>query len=154
VPRRLILLPNRSIAGPASRHPTKQPTDSRPAATLHCKKKVIVFPFPSRDVTNQTLPAAGNNLIIPGPGRVWLVTSRLGTGKIVTFFTVYMGQVILLMRLYLPLKRWMRTITELWMTFSRVLLELLTANATFAIARVQFNPRILRHSGISGGQIS
>jgi hypothetical protein len=99
------------------------------------------------------LSLAGNNLIIPRESLV-IETSRLGTGKIVTFFTVYMGQVIILMRLYLPLKRWMRTITELWMTFSRVLLELLTANATVAIARVQFNPRILRHSGISGGQIS
>jgi hypothetical protein len=35
------------------------------------------------DVTNQTL-LAGNNLIIPG--RVCLVTSRLGTGKTITFF--------------------------------------------------------------------
>jgi hypothetical protein len=40
---------------------------------LHCKKKVTDFLLPSLDVTNQ----------------VWLVTSRLGTGKTITFFTVY-----------------------------------------------------------------
>jgi hypothetical protein len=31
-------------------------------------KKVCGFPVPSRDVTNQTLPLAGNILIIPGQG--------------------------------------------------------------------------------------
>jgi hypothetical protein len=30
----------------------------------------------------------GNNLIISRPGRVWSVTSRQGTGKPLTFFTV------------------------------------------------------------------
>ncbi len=50
-------------------------------------KKVIVFPVPSRDVTNQTLP--GRELLTYSrPGRVWLVTTRLGTGKSTTFFTV------------------------------------------------------------------
>jgi hypothetical protein len=53
-----------------------------PAYTV---KKVIVFPVPSRDVTNQTLTCREkfNNSL---PGRVWLVTSRLGTGKTITFF--------------------------------------------------------------------
>ncbi len=31
---------------------------------------------------------AGNLLNYSRPGRVWLVTSRLGTGKTITFFTV------------------------------------------------------------------
>ncbi len=47
-------------------------------------KKFIVFPVPSRDVTNQTLSGREkfNN---SRPGRVWLVTSRLGPGKTITF---------------------------------------------------------------------
>jgi hypothetical protein len=52
---------------------------------LQCKKKVIVFPVPSRDVTNQTLPGL-ELLKYSRPERVWLVTSRLGTGKTITFF--------------------------------------------------------------------
>ncbi len=44
-------------------------------------KKVIVFPFPSRDVTNQTLPGL-EYFHFSRTGRLWLVTSRLGTGKL------------------------------------------------------------------------
>ncbi len=48
-------------------------------------KKVIVFPVPSRDVTDQTLP--GGEYFNPSqPGRLWLVTSQLGTGKTINFF--------------------------------------------------------------------
>jgi hypothetical protein len=48
-------------------------------------KKVIVFPVPSGDVINQTLH--GRELLnYSRPGRVWLVTSRLGTGKTITFY--------------------------------------------------------------------
>ncbi len=43
------------------------------------------FPVPSRDVTNQILPDR-EKLNCSRPGRVWLVTSRLGTGKSLTFF--------------------------------------------------------------------
>jgi hypothetical protein len=35
------------------------------------------------------LSPAWKNLIIPGQEKFWLVTSRLGTGKSLTFFTVY-----------------------------------------------------------------
>ncbi len=43
------------------------------------------FPVPRRDVSDQTLP--GRELINDSrPGRVWSVTSRLGTGKSATFF--------------------------------------------------------------------
>jgi hypothetical protein len=35
---------------------------------LYTVEKVIVFPVPSRDVTDQTLPGRENNLIIPGQG--------------------------------------------------------------------------------------
>ncbi len=55
------------------------------AANLrHCKKRLSLFPSP---VNNQTLPGREqfNN---SWPGRVWLVTSRLGTRKMITFFTV------------------------------------------------------------------
>jgi len=52
---------------------------------LHCNKMLAIFPSP-----------AGISLTMPGrkylnlspPGRVCKVTSRLGTGKSVTFFTV------------------------------------------------------------------
>ncbi len=51
-------------------------------------KKVMVFPVPSEDVTNQTFP--GRELSnYSRPGRVWLVTSRLGTVKtIIVFYSV------------------------------------------------------------------
>jgi hypothetical protein len=48
-------------------------------------KKVCDFPFLSWDVTYQTLPGR-NNLIFSRPGRVWFVTSRLGTRKPETIF--------------------------------------------------------------------
>ncbi len=52
---------------------------------LSTVKKVIVFPVPSRAVTNQALP--GRELLNYSlPERVWLVSSRLGMGKIITFF--------------------------------------------------------------------
>jgi hypothetical protein len=51
-------------------------------------KKIIDIPVPSRDVTNKTLH--GRELSNYSPlGRVWLVTSQMGTGKSLTFFTVY-----------------------------------------------------------------
>ncbi len=49
------------------------------------KKNVSEFPALSRDVTNQTLPGR-ERMNYSRPGRVWLV---LGTGKSLTFFTVY-----------------------------------------------------------------
>jgi hypothetical protein len=49
-------------------------------------KKITIFPSPARmSLTKFSL--AGNNFIILD--RVWLVTGRLGTGKLVIFFTVY-----------------------------------------------------------------
>ncbi len=48
-------------------------------------KKVNGFPVPSRDVTNQTL-SGREYLNYSWPGRVWLVTSQLGTRKWLTFF--------------------------------------------------------------------
>ena len=53
--------------------------------TLPKKFDDFPIPSPSRDVTNQTLPGweKFNN---SRPGRVWLVTCRLGTGKSLTFF--------------------------------------------------------------------
>ncbi len=48
-------------------------------------KKVNDFPISRRDVTNPTL--SGRKLFnYSRPGRVWLVTSRLGTEKWLTFF--------------------------------------------------------------------
>ncbi len=70
-------------------HPPDSPgAESRNAARAHhhTVKKVIVFPVPSRDVINQTLP--GRELLIYSSGRVWLVTSRLGTGKTITFYFI------------------------------------------------------------------
>jgi hypothetical protein len=61
---------------------------SRLAIPVCTVKSVIDFPVPSRDVTNQfyqTLPG-GEYFSYSWPGRVWLVTSRLGTVKLLTFF--------------------------------------------------------------------
>jgi hypothetical protein len=56
--------------------------------SMHSVKKVIVFPVPSRDVTNENLP--GRKLLnYSRPGRIWFVTSRLESGKRYPFFTVY-----------------------------------------------------------------
>ncbi len=52
-------------------------------------KKLIDFPVPSRDVTNQTLP--GQKLLnYSRSKRVWSVTSRLGTGKQEPFFKFFL----------------------------------------------------------------
>jgi hypothetical protein len=52
----------------------------------HCTvKKVIDFPVPGRDVTDQTLQVR-EKLNYSRPGRVWSVSSRLETGKPMTFF--------------------------------------------------------------------
>jgi hypothetical protein len=52
---------------------------------VHCKKMVSDFPGPNLDVTNQTLPGR-EKFNYSRQGRVWIVTSRLGTGKSLTFF--------------------------------------------------------------------
>jgi hypothetical protein len=53
--------------------------------TLCTVKKGYRFSRPSRDVTYQTPP--GRELFnYSQPERVWLVTSRLGTKKTITFF--------------------------------------------------------------------
>ncbi len=54
---------------------------------IHCKKMVVDFPVPSRDFTSQTLPGR-EKFNYSRPGRVWLVTSWLGTGKSPTFFYI------------------------------------------------------------------
>ncbi len=57
---------------------------------VYTVKKVIVFPVPSWDVTNQTLPGRKLfNYSRPGRVRVWLVTSRLGQEIQQPFFTLY-----------------------------------------------------------------
>ncbi len=58
------------------------PTLMKPSHTV---KKVIDFAVPSRDETNQTLPGQEkfNSSL---PGRVWIVTFRLGTEKSIIFF--------------------------------------------------------------------
>ncbi len=57
--------------------------------STHCKKKLAIFPSPAWDVTITKLSLVGNNLIIPGQGEFLQVTSRLGPGKPLTFFTVH-----------------------------------------------------------------
>jgi hypothetical protein len=60
----------------------------------HCcctVKKDNDFPVPSRDVTNHTLPGR-EYWNYSRPSRVWLVTFRLGTGKLLIFFTVWYVQ--------------------------------------------------------------
>jgi hypothetical protein len=50
---------------------------------LHCKKRLANFQSPA-GMSLTKLSVAGNNY--SRPGRVRLVTSRLGTGKSLTFF--------------------------------------------------------------------
>ncbi len=53
---------------------------------IHCKKRLVIFPSPaSRDVAYQTL-LGREKLNYSRPGRVWYVTSRMGSGKLLTFF--------------------------------------------------------------------
>jgi hypothetical protein len=56
-----------------------------PALPFVHKKKVIVFPVPSRYVIDQTLPGR-EYFNYSRPGRLCLVTSRLVTRKTITFF--------------------------------------------------------------------
>ncbi len=65
---------------------------SRISFALHCKKRLAIFPSPA-GMSLTKISLAGNNQIIPReqlnfspPGRVWLVTSRLGTGNSITVF--------------------------------------------------------------------
>jgi hypothetical protein len=52
------------------------------------KKRLEIFrPTPGMSLINLSL--AENNLINPGQGEFWLVTSRLGTENRLPFFTVY-----------------------------------------------------------------
>jgi hypothetical protein len=51
------------------------------------KKKASDIPVSSRDVTYQTLPGR-EEPNYSRTGRVWYVTSRLGTGMSLTFFAV------------------------------------------------------------------
>ncbi len=56
---------------------------------LHCKKRLAVFPSPA-GMSLTKLSLARNNRIIPLQGEFGgLVTSRLGTGKRITFFVLY-----------------------------------------------------------------
>jgi hypothetical protein len=55
--------------------------------TVHCKKRLVVFRSPA-GMSLTKLSLAGKNFIISGQGD-WLVTSRLGTGKSLIFFTVH-----------------------------------------------------------------
>jgi hypothetical protein len=58
-----------------------------PRQVLYCTlyEKFNEFPISSRDVTNQTLPGR-KQFNYSQAGRVWLVTSRMGTGKLLAFF--------------------------------------------------------------------
>ncbi len=53
--------------------------------TVHCKKKLAVFPSPA-GMSLIKLFLGGNNLVFSRPERVWSVTSRLETGKWLTLF--------------------------------------------------------------------
>ncbi len=55
---------------------------------VHCKKRLAIFPTPAM-MSLTKISLAGNNHIFPSQGEfAWLVTSWLGTGKSLTFFTV------------------------------------------------------------------
>ncbi len=52
---------------------------------LHCKKELAIFPSPA-GMSLTKLSLSGKKLNYSCPGRVWSVTSRLGTGKRLTLF--------------------------------------------------------------------
>ncbi len=54
-------------------------------AASHCKKELAIFPSPA-GMSLTKLSLAGKKLNYSRPGRVWSVTSRLGTGKRLTLF--------------------------------------------------------------------
>ncbi len=72
----------------------------------HCKKELAIFPSPA-GLSLTKLSLGGKKLNYSRPGRVWSVTSRLGTGKRPTLF--YSAPTI---------KGW--DLAELWMRSSRV----------------------------------
>jgi hypothetical protein len=52
---------------------------------VHCKKELAIFPSPA-GMSLTKLSLGGKKLNFSRPGRVWSVTSRLGTGKRPTLF--------------------------------------------------------------------
>jgi len=52
---------------------------------VHCKKELAIFPSPA-GMSLTKLSLGGKKLNYSRPGRVWSVTSRLGTGKRLTLF--------------------------------------------------------------------
>jgi hypothetical protein len=54
---------------------------------MYTVKNVSNFPVLSRDVSITKFSLAGNNY--SPPRRFWLVTSLLGTGKSIIFFTIW-----------------------------------------------------------------
>jgi hypothetical protein len=57
---------------------------------IHCKNRLAVFPPPA-GMSLTKLSLAGKYFNYSRPGRVWSVTSRLGTGNLLTFFIVYIS---------------------------------------------------------------
>ncbi len=63
----------------------KQSMGARNRVGIHCKKELAIFPSPA-GMSLTKLSLAGKKLNYSRPGRVWSVTSRLGTGKRLTLF--------------------------------------------------------------------
>jgi hypothetical protein len=68
------------------------------AELLHCKKRLSFFPAPA-GMSLTKLSLDEKLLNYPRPGKVWLVSSRLGTGKTIPFFTVYLLPHILVLKI-------------------------------------------------------
>jgi hypothetical protein len=64
---------------------TEQIGEGRGERRAHCEKRLSFFPSPAG--MSQTNPWPGIIKLFPTNGRVWLVTSRLGTGKTINFFS-------------------------------------------------------------------
>ncbi len=59
------------------------------AKGVRCKKRLTIFPSPAGMSLTKLSPIRNKGIINNSrPGRVWLVTSRLGTGKLLTFYSV------------------------------------------------------------------
>jgi hypothetical protein len=66
-------------------NPKKEVLFRAKTAGMHCKKELAIFPSPA-GMSLTKLSLGGKKLNYSRPGRVWSVTSRLGTGKRPTFF--------------------------------------------------------------------
>ncbi len=116
----------------------------------HRKKRLATFPSPA-GMSLSKLSLGGNNLIFPAQGRVWYVTSRLGMGMSLTFFTVWYASahVIVTCRLFVTFLPKMNHSQDLVVKKTKMLM-ISSQRLKHLTNSPWFNPSILTHSGLWG----